>query len=365
MSNATPDNPFRAAPAISQAQMRAYAEGRLDPVQAHAVEQAMEADPLLADALEGMHLPGALAGLEALRSARPNTSITGSTWYTGLAVVAVVLVAGAWLVISSLLDQDRQPTQAGPTAHEASPQIVTAPIPLQAEEIIAAVEQAETLRIGHAADERHTEVVAKREVVVREQALERLPSSTPPIDAMPDARERAPRRAGGSSLQLYFLHGLKLVHPSELYPREPQVELAAQGVSASYADQQEQQLANKRPVMMQYLAFMDKALESFIRNDHKSCLEDLRFLLAQYPSDVNALFYGGLCSYNLGLYGRARDLLFRASTHPIAVFDEEATWYHALTLERMGETEAAQEAFGRIAAQGGFYADRAAGKLRK
>lgn len=365
MSNATPDKPFRAAPAIGQEQLRAYVEGRLDPAQAHAVEQAMEADPLLADAMEGMQLPGALAAMGTLQHGRPGAGAANSTWYTALAVVGVVLMAGAWLVISSLLDQDRQLTRTVPTTQEVSPQSGTAPLPLQAEEIIAAVEQAETLRIGHAAGERHTEVVAKREVVVREQALERLPSSTPPIGTMPDARDRAPRRGGGNSLQLHFLHGLKLVHPSELYPREPQVEMEAQGVSARYADLQEQQLANKRPVMMQYLHFMDKALESFVRNDHKNCLEDLRFLLAQYPNDVNALFYGGLCSYNLGLYSRARDLLHRASTHPIAVFDEEATWYHALTLERMGETEAAQEAFGRIAAQGGFYAERAAGKLRK
>ena len=115
--------------------------------------------------------------------------------------------------------------------------------------------------------------------------------------------------------------------------------------------------------MLHYNAFMDDALDKFVRNDHKGCLEELRFLLNQYPDDVNALFYAGLCSYNLGLNVRAKDFLHRAATHPVDVFDEEAQWYYALTLERIGDRDAAQDAFDRISQQGGFYAPRAAEKV--
>lgn len=45
------------------------------------------------------------------------------------------------------------------------------------------------------------------------------------------------------------------------------------------------------------------------------------------------------------------------------MFDEEAAWYHALTSRRMGEQAQAQEAFRRIAAQGGFYAEQAGAML--
>ena len=103
---------------------------------------------------------------------------------------------------------------------------------------------------------------------------------------------------------------------------------------------------------------MDEALGRFAENDHKGCLDDLRFLLAQYPDDVNALFYGGLCAYNLGMYDRARALLHRAATHPVDVFNEEAAWYHALTLERLG-ADGALDAFVRISANEGFYAEQA------
>ena len=102
----------------------------------------------------------------------------------------------------------------------------------------------------------------------------------------------------------------------------------------------------------------------FGRNEHLGCLDDIRFLLTPYPDDVNALFYAGLCSYNLGLYKRARTFLHRAATHSVDVFDEEATWYHALTLEKLGDQQAAQESFARIAASGGFYAAAASARIQ-
>ena len=106
----------------------------------------------------------------------------------------------------------------------------------------------------------------------------------------------------------------------------------------------------------------DDALGSFVKNDHKGCLDDLRFLLDQHPDDVNALFYSGLCAYNLGLYDRARGFLQRAAGHPVDVFDEEAAWYYALTLDRLKDP-GAHDAFQRIANGDGFYSELAKGRI--
>ncbi len=111
---------------------------------------------------------------------------------------------------------------------------------------------------------------------------------------------------------------------------------------------------------MAYLPFMDAAMGKFKAHHHKGALLELRFLLDQYPDDVNALFYAGLCAYNIGAYERAENFLARTATHRIDTFDEEAQWYHALALEQLGDHSGAQQAFARIAAQGGFYATRAA-----
>jgi hypothetical protein len=160
--------------------------------------------------------------------------------------------------------------------------------------------------------------------------------------------------------QLLYLHDLKVVHPRALYAREPLLEVEPGGVDARYADRDQQRQARGSEQHMLYTAYLDEAMAHFARTHHKEALAELRFLLTQYPDDVNALFYAGLCAYNLGLNDRARSFLHRTATHPVDAFDEEATWYHALTLQRAGERQAAQEAFARIAAGGGFYAERAA-----
>ena len=115
---------------------------------------------------------------------------------------------------------------------------------------------------------------------------------------------------------------------------------------------------------MAYLEFMDEALGHFVRNDHRRTLEELRFLLDQYPDDVNALFYSGLSNFHAGRYRAARTQLKRAATHDVDVFREEAEWYHALTIERSGDVSAAQKEYERIAEQGGFYAERARQRLK-
>ena len=348
--------------------LEAYLAGRLDPEEAHAVERRLEADPLLREALEGLRHPEAGAGLAALDRARPSS--TGRTgmgrppWYTAGAVVGMVLLAGAWLVLSPMLEEreERGADAPGPELPADPPARDTrdkeARSPAMAE-IAAAEEQPEPLRIGHREEERPVPVYDK-ERMAREpgpEPLHRSPTATP---APPLAK---PIKARRPSRQLLFPHDLKLVHPAELYPYEPGVDLAELNVQARYGDRRDQQAGTERPRPMRYTTFMGTALGEFARNDHKACLEDLLFLLEQYPEDVNGLFYAGLCSYNLALYGHARTFLHKAATHPVDSFEEEATWYHALTLERLGEMEAAQEAFARIVTQEGFYAGRARARL--
>jgi hypothetical protein len=107
---------------------------------------------------------------------------------------------------------------------------------------------------------------------------------------------------------------------------------------------------------------MDEALSGIVQGDHKRTLNDLRFLLRQYPDDVNALFYAGLCSYSLGLPERAEGYFRRVMAHPVDSFDEEAAWYNALSVMQRSPGEARPLLEG-IATDGGFYADRARQRL--
>lgn len=357
------DHPFAAPAPPSKAELLAYLEGRLSPERAHAVERSMEQDPFLRDAMEGLSAPGTTSALAGLEQGRPSTKSTGGkrTWFLIGAVVGVSLVAVIWFALP-LLDRPDASALASTeqSAHSTMPeQQHDEDIRMDPAEISTAVEQPETLRIGHRAAERPQ----PKEIIVREPGPLPLYPLRP---ALPDAEPTGtkPKRAARSTRMLLFPHDLKLVHPDELYPYEPGVLLDMQSVSAAYPDRRTEQLGNEKQRNMAYTVYMERALGQFSAADHRACLKSVNYLLEQYPNDVNALFYAGLCSYNLALYDRARQFFDRAATHPVDSFYEEATWYHALSLERLGEDDAAQETFARIAAEQGFYADRAAERIR-
>lgn len=355
MPTRTIDNhPFAPRGRLTREQLSAYAEGRLTPEQAREVELHRAADALLDEALEGFE--GYRGhGLEELDRVRPRVNGGGAWWL----LAGGVLVLG--LVGSVVLREEASPdvVRVNPAQEEtrqAAPMITE-------QEIDDAVEQPESLLVGHEVEALHARSVSQERV--ERERVEPMESRSRGVDH--DHEQQAPRPSGHprTSVQLIFLHDLKLVDPRELYTGHVVMRLADAGVKARYADAVAQQRAGQEVITMSYVEFMDAAMERFSRNDHKGCLDDLRFVLNQYPDDVNALFYAGLCAYNLGLYDHARALLHRAATHPVDVFDEEATWYHALTLERLEEKDAAREAFARIASQDGFYAEAAKERLAK
>ena len=363
------DRPFAAPELPSAEQLKAYLAGQLSDADAHAIERALEEDSLLREAVEGLQGPDALDGLNSLGHYRPNgprSSGPGPMLLVG-AIAGIALVAGIWLVVSPLLDRTGTSAAIPPVEDRGAvpemPVGQTLPLVMDKTEIAAAVEQPESLRIGHSFEA--PLVVEKEQVtpIERETGVLPMPSTRPKEPVVEPVRMR-PERASRGSRQLLFLHDLKLVHPKELYPIGPAIDTEQLGVSARYTDRNSVESFSEAQRLQQYTAFMDAALAKFKINDHKGCLEDLRFLLEQYPDDVNALFYAGLCSHNLALYGRARSYLHRAATHSFDTFYEEAVWYHALTLERMGEVDAAREAYARIVAEDGFYAERASTRSR-
>jgi hypothetical protein len=184
-----------------------------------------------------------------------------------------------------------------------------------------------------------------------------VPPSAPVPKELPSTAPTA-----RSNRQLAFVHDLKLVHPKELYEPVPLI-LEPGGVPASYTDGTDMRERSSAPRTMRYLDYMEEALGRFVRNDERGCLKDLVVLLGQYPADVNARFYAGLCCYNLGLPARAMGYLEAVVADPIDTFHEEAAWYLALSTERAHGAEMAGPLYRKIAEAGGFYAPQAEAKL--
>lgn len=361
MPTRTPDqHPFQRGSPPTREQLLAYIDGRLSPEEQHAVEEHLESDPLLREAVEGLQLPGARASLDRLDGMRPVRNGHHTTWWIIGAAAVIIAVVGTTWYFNRGTEVDLV-TEMVSHVPEKSSAIVANNTPIGSEEITAATEKPAGDLIGHERMALHTRE-ASRLVIPREQGATRIDPRPFGLPQEADSARLRQHRRERSSVQLLFLHDLKVVDPRELYGNEPQLDIDEVHVAARFADATLRDSLRAENIYVGYTAFMDAALGRFSGNDHKGCLDDLRYLLDQYPDDVNALFYAGLCAYNVGLHERARVLLQRAAVHSVDVFNEEAAWYHALTLDRLGDP-AANESFKRIAESDGFYSELAKNRV--
>lgn len=364
---AHPTDPFTPRTPLTRELLVRYAQGILGEAERHAVEMHLEGDPLLREAMEGLQQPGAV---EALGRSTFGPSARGKNWKWGI-VTVVLLIGGVatYLMLqhhgpaNTTLDptialQEPTPAQTFPTVVESTLQVVHAEIDALPLATVPEVTGHRTASVperfqGRASDGSPSE----RETIER-------------IDAQPVhvARERgtaAPRSAEATrpSRKLVFLHDLKVVDPEELYgPVGPR--LRSPGVPSN-VDPARPETAPMPRHMQSYLDFMDTALGALAKGNDRAALDDLYFLLGQFPSDVNAQFYAGLACYRIGLYPRAMRLLHTAASNPVDSFREESLWYGALATDKQDGPDVARPALERIASGGGYYAAQANALLKE
>ncbi|MEO8067766.1 MAG: hypothetical protein ABI599_08755 [Flavobacteriales bacterium] len=348
---------------LNRSALERYAHGRVLGAEAHQVELHLERCALCRDAVEG--LANAKTTLPALENPHKGGS---SKWMRPALIVGAVVAISVvpWLLPSH--DDDvllttgnvEDAAQAAAVVADVGPGNAANDniVPPTELEITAAMPIKAQMQIGHEPAIGKPPLKAE-EVVVRLDTV--IISEVEPRHSSPEQDDTTASHVRGNvydSRKLVFLHNLKLVHPDELYGSEPPP-ISDLGVSARFNSPEEQAAAEPETRPVPYLEHFDAALAAFAGSDYKRTLSDLRVVLAQYPNDVNALFYAGLSCYNLGLFSKAESYFERAAVHPVRSFDEEALWYQALSVERTEGFEAARPLYATIAHSGGFYAQQA------
>lgn len=361
MSTNNAHNPFAPPAPLSREQWDRYLRGELPPAEQHAVELQLESDPLLREAMEGAAMPGGSEAMQQLRTQRPGGG--------GSSVKYVIAGTAALMTIAAVLWYANGTKERSAVVVEPPP-VVASPTPVTvedrkafAQEVIDAQPLPADEQVGHGVPERFIAEVSSPAVerIAAPDKLEPVPTAVEPKpEPMPAPVEVKAHR---HSRQLLFLYDLKLVAPSEMYANDPLLMLDEHAVDASHADALARDDARKATVALPYHDFMDEAMRRYAKGDRQGCIEDLFFLLRQHPDDVNALFYAGLCAYELGLNERAINYLDRAQHHAIDIFEEEAQWYHALAVERGRGRAVALPLIQQVAERKGFYAPRAVALL--
>lgn len=108
-----------------------------------------------------------------------------------------------------------------------------------------------------------------------------------------------------------------------------------------------------------YINLLSTAIEEFAKENYKLALLHFDQILEVYPDDANALFYGGMCLYNLNQLTQAENRFLKLQNIPFGNFREEGNWY-LLHVYRAAKKEAAFSSLRLdIIEQKGFYAQKA------
>ena len=361
MANGT--DPFTPRTPLSREMLEHYAQGKLSPEERHDLELHLENDPLLREALEGLSMPGAVAAFHTMSAPHMPGS---SNWplrvlWSSIAIIGAALLVTEFQSDKPVADPHSVVVATPSVQEEASSRIaVDSTLIVVHAEIDARPTSTPSTTIGLVAQERFSQRATSSEAMEREH-IERIDGQLMKVEPPPEASPLKVKHAQGDSRRLVFLHGLKLVHPSELYGKDLLLG-GSTGVPANVDPTRKDNIPTA-PYQQRNLDFMNEALGAYVNGDLRTALDDLYFLLGQYPDDVNAQFYAGLTCYHLGLYPRAEKFFSEAGSNKVDCFDEESEWYHALTLEKMDGFSAAKPAFEHIVNADGFYADQAAKRL--
>lgn len=143
----------------------------------------------------------------------------------------------------------------------------------------------------------------------------------------------------------------------------------SESVAAGYESKAAKDLADKELqetiVEVTYQETLEKAIKLFKNESYRAALSEFDVIIAKHPEDVNAQFYMGLSCYHLGHNKNALKKLDQVLKNKQSAFNEEASWYKALTLIQMKSTTAAKKILKTIVKTDGFYKAKAEQKLEE
>lgn len=161
-----------------------------------------------------------------------------------------------------------------------------------------------------------------------------------------------------------YYHHLKAIDYSQ-YRSKPEVkieQIILSGVPANYETEEDIQAVTEtrtKTVMIPYMDYLERTLGYLEKEKWKLALSRCEEILSSYPDDINAIFYSGLCYYNLQQYQKACDRFSSCVQLNWANFNEEATWYLAKSRLANKEKSIAKELFTAIRDNKGYYAKQA------
>lgn len=335
--------------------IKRYVEGRLSPSEQNAFEGEMLNDPFLMEAVEGYQLfPGALADLENLARQGLNSGHTSFNFW--LSCSFGLLAFASLMGLFTITFEGKEKETAELEAPVSKPEVL-----LPDEEVLELTAMPDKrLEISPAQTVKDQRAIEKEDYDLRVAASK--------ISVEPMAKKNTKNSLGevpvgelAENILESTMHDLKIVDYTSIRQAKGSGQSRPEPYyrNVIYNPQDFTLPERNTEIEVPYVEFLDGAMFKYAKGRFARALEDFEVILKFYPDDNNALFYGGLCKYNLGRYTAAFTYFKKVEDHYIVTFNQEAQWYRALSAKENGNREEAIQILSAIIKQDGFYADRA------
>ncbi len=335
----------------SKTNIEKYIAGKMSRTERAIFEKEMSSDPFLKDAVDGYQIfPKQIHAVPQFKAGN------GVAWVIGIATVSIALLFSFWPEGDSHYDEIAEPID---NRTMMIPAKTEAPNDLQSIELITSIELNREVKPEPILTQRNVEVLSNR--------TELTATTLPRIEV----KEISFQRVGQirSNIRVVYLHNLKLaLAPSfEIDIKDPIA--VGQGLPASQEKvyrspsklfKKYQNLENDE---LTYLERMEPVLKDVESGRYVAGLTQISQL--DHENDVNILFYSGLCHFHMAEYETSIELFERSRDHLVQSFYEEATWYLAASLLKVGRQEEAIDLYNEILLRNGHYSPMAASRLAR
>ncbi|MBI5219509.1 MAG: tetratricopeptide repeat protein [Bacteroidia bacterium] len=357
--------------------IKKYINRQLSPEETDAFEKKLTDDPFLADAVEGYKkFPSAINDIDPMKKDfRTKVSGSKTIFSSGIfvAVFSVVVLSAAFVLLYFLVFRENPLSQN----HELINKTIS-------------VHKKETIPVKILSDNeiKEARVIEKEKQITYRVALKNQPEtvvenksenttvnsiSSKPVYNVSDENKSLNRdniignsKIVRSNFPITYILDLKVADYTKMH--RTRIKLSGNsGVDAKFENRESSSSGSKENETgdIPYIKFLGDALQKFVGSDYKSALKDFNIILSRYSDDLNALFYGGLCLYNLQKHDKAIEFFDKAIDSDITTFYQEAKWYKALSLQQKEDIESAKKLLKEIISEEGFYAERAGQKLKQ
>lgn len=355
--------------------IEAYLNGKLSEKEKNAFEKRALEDPFLQDALDGFEAnPEALKRLkhEINKQKKANRSFFGSRTLAVLAVAILTYLIAYFFyepnqnVINSPLAQNDLEPKNTIEVEVLRPDIDTLTI-RDKEELNEAIQmKSEQEKIIKTEDpDTDSSRYSYHQIIEIDENFEHVDhSQVEPEINQQNITVYAPMTYL-SELYVIDYREIKRSKSSISYTR---FELT--GVSAAFesSNTQNHHDLTQLEVEIPYMEYLEKSMEYFSGGSYKKALNRFITILEQYPTDLNALFYGAHCYYNTSQYVQALNFFRTAEEvekeHGFIGFRQELKWYEVKTLIQLNQKKEALTILDQIIIEGLFYSNQAM-ELRK